>query len=95
MNVPFNDDPRYSSASLVAMTCWAVTGILLGIAWTMWALGEHHAAMLVAETACVGSAIAAAMQIKCYAAQVCRLVRVTSGLEREDADVREFTGPRR
>lgn len=91
----FNDDPRFSTTSLVAMTCWAVTGILLLLAWVGLIVGEGHLSHMVANTSCVMAAVSVVAQVRCYAAQVCRLVRITGGLERTEADVREFTGPRR
>ena len=89
-----NDEPQYSRGVVVAGSTWLATTILLLVAWTTWALGDEahiHFAVLTAETACVLSAVAAVMHLRCYAARICRLIRVTNGLERPDAEVRDFT----
>lgn len=91
-----NDDPQYSRGVVVAGVWWAVTALMLLVAWAVWVIGgQTHifTAVLIAETACVFSAVAAVAHLRCYAARICRLVRVTGGLQRPDAEVREF-GPR-
>lgn len=93
-----NDEPQYSRGVVVTAAAWLATGMLLLVAWLAWAMGpveNVHFAVLVAETACVVSAVAAVAHLRCYAARICRLIRVTSALERpHDAEVREFP-PRR
>ena len=92
-----NDEPRYSLPTVVAMACWLMTGGLLLVAWTAYALGGSvYAAILVAETACACSAVAAVMHIKLYAARVCRTIRLTAGIDRSSssADLRRFPTPR-
>jgi hypothetical protein len=92
----FNDEPRFSTCSMVAMACWTATLVLLFAAWIAWVVNPFaHFANLTASSACVMSAVAAVMQIRVYSARVCRLIRVTGGLERPEAEVREFSGPRR
>lgn len=92
-----NDEPQYSRGVIVAAIGWATTALMLLVAWTAWILGgpEHaYFALLVAETACATSAVAAVLHLRCYSARICRLVRVANGLERPgDAEVRGI-GPR-
>lgn len=84
-----NDDPRFSFGAMVTTMLWLLTGVLVLASWTAFLLGASgFACLLVAESACVVSAIAATAQIRGYAARVCRLVRVSSGLERPDAEIR-------
>lgn len=90
-----NDEPRFSTYSVIAMTCWVATGLLLAVAWVSWMVGgEPYVAILVAETACVGSAVAAVAHIRVYVARLCRVIRVGSGLQSPSADVRDLP-PRR
>lgn len=89
-----NDEPQYSRGVVVAAAGWAITGLMLMVAWTAWIVGgpQHiYFALLVAETACATSAVAAVLHLRCYSARICRLVRVANGLQRPiDAEVREF-----
>lgn len=76
----------------MAAAGWVATAALLVAAWMAWALGgpdSIYFALLIAETACVTSAVAAVLQIRTYSARVCRLIRVTHGIEHpRDAEVR-------
>lgn len=94
-----NDQPYYSRGVVMAAAAWLATTLLLLMAWAAWILGEEkhiYFAILVAETACVLSAVAAVLHLRCYAARICRLVRVTGELQRrrDDSDVTRFN-PRR
>jgi hypothetical protein len=89
-----NDEPQYSRGVVVAAAGWLATGLLLVVAWIAWAAGDAenvHLAVLIAESACVLSAVAAVLHLRCYAARMCRLIRVANGLERPRGEVREFT----
>jgi len=79
----------------MAASSWAATALVLLIAWAVWVIGgQDHifTAILIAETACVLSAIAAVMQLRCYAARICRLVRTSGEVQRlrDDAEVSRF-----
>lgn len=77
------DEARFSTSSVVAMASWLTSLVLLLVAWGLFAGGDHmYLAILLAETGCVVSAVAAVVQIRCYSARVCRLIRVANGLER-------------
>lgn len=90
-----NDDPRWSSWTLAAAVAWAMVAVLMAGAWLVWVMGgpdAHHPAMLLATSGCATSAVAATLQIRTFASRICRLVRVTGGLERQaPAMVRQFT----
>ena len=88
-----NDEPQYSRGVVMAAVAWAMTALVLFMAWCYWALGSAdniHFAILIAETACVLSALAAVLHIRCYAARICRLIRVTSDLRRDRGEVSRF-----
>ena len=77
-----NDEVQYSRGVVMAAATWVATAALVFAAWAAWAVGgqEHiYIAILIAETACVLSAVAAVMHLRCYAARICRLIRTTSG----------------
>jgi hypothetical protein len=72
-----NTERQFSLTAVVAVACWSATLLLLVCAWGAWMLDAHaHLAILIAETACVLSAVAAVMQIRCFSAQVCSQIRV-------------------
>lgn len=91
------DEPRWSNGSIATFALWAFTLFVLVCSWSLWAVvgaDIHHLPILFGESACVLSAAAAVAQIRCYVARVCRLLRITAGLQHPDATVREFS-PRR
>lgn len=79
----------------MAAASWVAVAALLLAAWVACAAGgsEHiYIAILIAETACVMSAIAAVLNLRCYAARICRLIRLMNGVEApRDAEVRDFS----
>lgn len=87
------DEPRYSLWTVITFACWIATGVVLFAAWVIWVgLGQPTLAILTAETACVLSAIAAVLQLRCYGARLARLIRVTNGLQSpDDAAVRQLS----
>ena len=91
-----NDEPQYSRGVVLAAAGWLSTALLLLIAWVAWAVGgpeNIHIVLLTSQTACALSAVAAVLHLRCYAARICRLIRVTAGMQGPDADIREI--PRR
>lgn len=72
------EDSSVSTYTVIAASTWVVTGLLLLAAWLAWAVGDDstHLAILIAETACAASAVAATMQVRCYSAKVCSQLRV-------------------
>ncbi len=88
------DDGTISTCRAVAGVLWTIVISLMVAAWIVLLWGPHPIAGMLAATGCAMSAVAAVAQIKCYSTSVCRLIRVTNGLQSPDAEVREF-GPRR
>lgn len=73
------------------MACWLAVVGLMALAWVAWLLGAPMLfSVLVGQTACAMSAVAAVVQIRCYSARVCRLIRVTAGIERPGASIEPF-----
>lgn len=80
------NDEYVNKGKVVMLAAWAAVVGLMGLAWTMilatphWQVGGMLAAM-----ACAFSAVAAALQIRCYAVRTACLIRATAGLSRDDA----------
>lgn len=80
------NDEYVDKGKVIAYVAWAVVIGLMGIAWVVilatphWQVGGMFAAM-----ACASSAMAATLQIRCYAVRMMCLIRTSSGLvpERE------------
>lgn len=85
-----NDDPRLSYGAITTAALWLWVVMALMGAWTAWLVGRHEFAVMLGFTACASSAVAATAHIRCYAARVCRLIRVMGGLNSPDAEVRPF-----
>lgn len=89
------EDGTISTCRAVAGVLWTAVISLMVAAWVVLLWGPHEIAAILAATGCCMSAVAAVAQIKCYSTSVCRLIRVTNGLQSPDAEVRDFNGPRR
>lgn len=60
---------------------WAWVGCTIVAGWAlMWADVPYMAQML-GFTACASSAVAAVAHVRCYFLRVCRLIRVTHGVD--------------
>ena len=71
------DQPRYSLWTVITFGCWVGTAVLAMAAWAIWIVAhEPIVAILTAETACVASAVAAVLQIRCFSVRLGRLVRL-------------------
>lgn len=86
-----NEGRAISMGTVVTGCLWAWVAALLLASWGTWLLSDHTTLpILLGLTACASSAAAATAQVRCYAVRLCRVVRVTGGLQRPEADVRDF-----
>lgn len=80
-------DEQWSSSKVTAAAVWTWTAGLMGCAWVAWflfAFDLKHLPDMFGYTACASSAVAAVASIKCYTVRICRLLRITAGLEPAD-----------
>lgn len=81
------NDEYVDKGKVITCVAWAVVIGFMALAWVVilatphWQVGGMFAAM-----ACASSAMAATMQIRCYAVRVMCLVRTASGLIGSDFD---------
>lgn len=70
-------DGLVSVSKIVAVALWGATLGLLVVAWVAWLLADSqtHLAILMAETACILSAVAAVAQIRLYVMTICAHLR--------------------
>lgn len=89
------EEPRYPRSAIITMAAWIGTAGVLLLAWVVWMLGgDMMFAILIAETACTLSAVAAVLQLRCFLNRNLRMMRVLHGLDSpDDAEVRQI-GPR-
>lgn len=79
------DSELVDKGKVITCVAWAVVVGLMALAWVVilltpyWQVGGLFAAM-----ACASSAMAATMQIRCYAVKMMCLIRVTSGFGAEE-----------
>lgn len=86
-----NDEPRYSPCTLATMVAWLATSSTMVGAWMVWGMGgDKHLSILLANSAGLLAAVAVVSNVRCIAGRTWRLLRVAHGLQRPDADVREF-----
>lgn len=78
-----------SRTAIFAALMWFGTGALLGLAWLAGlVLAQWDAALLLGMTASVLACIAVVLHVRCYAVRLGSLIRITSGLEREEPQLR-------
>lgn len=89
------DDPRYSPCALTAAIAWTASMGLMAGAWVALGLGgDPHVSILMATSSCVLAGVAGVSHLRVMVGQTRRLIRLSAGLERPGADVREFEIPR-
>lgn len=75
------NDEYVSRGKVIMFVAWGVVATLMATAWVVilftsrWRVGGMFAAM-----SCAMSAMAATMQIRCYAVRMACLIRATAGL---------------
>lgn len=64
-----------------AVAAWTVVAGLLMAAWVVMILdpGDWRLAVLLLETACVGSAVACVLHVRSYVVRVCAVIRASRG----------------
>ena len=74
------NDPTISLSRIVTSSAWSITAGLIGGAWATYFVGDDGVTQLLGYTGCGMSAVAATLNVRCYAMRLSRLVRVTNGL---------------
>ena len=85
-----NNGGYFSKNATIAALLWFAVAALITAAWLVGLLtdGHLHVAGLLAATGCALSALAAVLHIRTYACRLVRMVRVSSGLDSGDAEIR-------
>lgn len=69
----------FLSCKVFAFAAWTVVAGLLMAAWIVMLLdpGDWRLAVLLLETACVGSAVACVLHVRSYVIRVCAVIRAS------------------
>lgn len=75
-------DEYLNKGKVITLGIWSIVVVLLLAGWVTILVSPDHArvAGMLAATACSTSALAAALQIRCYAVRLSCLMRTTAGL---------------
>lgn len=89
------NDETISLGKCVAAALWVLVALFVASAWAVAFGGQWLPALLIAQTGCTLSAIAATRHIRCYMVRLAALVRATAELgDLPPADLRRLPSPR-
>jgi hypothetical protein len=68
-------DAHVPISRVLTYAAWIFTTLLLGAAWLSYWSNEHRLGEMLGYTACVGSAVAAVLHIRCFVLRAMALMR--------------------